>query len=190
MEGKIVFKPPEEMAANKTETLEARITLQEVTGPTGTTGTTGRPTTTTTTTSGVLEGIRGSGQTRIEEIKVSRMMKVALIAEEEDFRITPITKDERYLDPQEPYISWKWGVTPLKLGTHDIHLVAEAMVEKPGGTKEVVYVKTFDHRIRVTVTRDSVYDWVLTHWEKIILAFAAIVGAGWTFYTWKKESSK
>ena len=111
-EGKIAFRPPEEMIVSKAETLEVRITHQEQADS-------------------LAEGIKGRGKAIVEPLKVSCRMKVTLTAGDA-FTIVPITPSEiRLLDPQEPYSSWKWDVTPKKSGVHEIHLIAEAIAELP-----------------------------------------------------------
>lgn len=169
-QGKIAFKPPEEMTAGKTETLEARITLQK------------------DTIEKILEGMKGSGKPTVEKLQVGNTMKVSLIARNENFSIISINNDERHLDPNEPFISWKWDVTPQLPGTHDIHLVAQAMVEIPGMGKQTLYDKTFDYAIRVNVTRETAIDWALRHWKEILGGLVTLVGAGWVVFTYIRQT--
>jgi len=82
-EGKIAFKPPEEMIVGKTETLEARITHQEQTAS-------------------LEKELKGRGKTVVKTLKVSCRMRVTLTSEKDDFNITPVPpSDIRLLDPKE-----------------------------------------------------------------------------------------
>jgi hypothetical protein len=172
-EGKIAFKPPEEMTSGKTETLEARITYLEQNGP-------------------LVEGMRGRGQPIVESLKVSCRMKVTLLAANNIFDITPLTPQEvRLLDPQEPYSSWKWSVTPKKSGTHEIHLTAEAPAELPELGEKSLYVKTFDYTIKVKVTKESVLDWVGQYWQYILGSiFIPLAGWFWNLYSKRREKNE
>jgi len=169
-EGKIAFKAPEEMIVSKAETIEARITHQQQTPP-------------------LIEGLEGEGKTIVEPLKVSCRMRVTLTAEDA-FTIVPITPSEiRLLDPQEPYSSWKWDVTPKKSGVHKIHLIAEAIAEIPKLGERSLYIKTFDYTIRVRVTKDSVLNWVWQNWQYILTSIV-IPLIGWLWYLYSKRKEK
>jgi hypothetical protein len=172
-EGKIAFSPPEEMATGKTETLEARITYQGQNDS-------------------LVQGLRGRGQAIVEQLKVSFRMKVALVAANNTFDITPLTPQEvRLLDRQEPFSSWKWSVTPKKSGIHEIHLTAEAITQLPELGERSLYVKTFDYTIRVKVTKESVLDWVGQYWQYILGSMVIpLAGWLWNLYNKRKEKSE
>lgn len=131
-EGEIAFNSPVEMNLNKTETFEARLT-----------GRTGN--------SALTEGLPGKGEPLREKLKISLLMKVSLKAPKDQFQIDPITEEERALDPESPYESWKWSVTPLKGDELALHLIAEAKVDFPGKGERTLYVKTYDHKVKVNV---------------------------------------
>jgi hypothetical protein len=172
-EGEIAFRPPKEMATGKTETLEARITYQQLNDR-------------------LVEELRGRGKPIVEPLKVSCRMKVTLVAANNTFDITPLTPQEvRLLDPQEPYSSWKWGVTPKKSGTHEIHLTAEALAELPRFGERSLYVTTFDHTIKVKVTGESVLDWAGQYWQYILGTIVIpLAGWLWSLYSKRKEKSE
>jgi hypothetical protein len=171
-EGTIAFKAPEEMVVSKTETYEVRIALRDQTAI-------------------IEEGLRGSGKTVVEPLKVSCRMKVSLTAGDA-FTIVPITpSDVRMLDPQESYGSWKWGVTPKRSGTHDLHLVAEAIADIPKVGEKSLYIKTFDHSVKVGVDTNSVVEWILQHWEYVAGTITLpFIGWLWALYSKRKEKEE
>jgi hypothetical protein len=172
-EGKIAFKPPEEMIVGKTETLEARITHQEQSAA-------------------LEEGLKGRGKPVVKTLKVSCRMKVTLTAEKDAFNITPINSSEiRLLDPNEPFSSWKWDITPLKYGDHELHLVAETIADIPKLGERSLYEKTFDYTIKVKVNKDSVLDWVAQHWEYFLGSIVIpLIGWLWVLYSKRKEKKE
>ena len=171
-EGKIAFRHPDEMAEGKSEMLEARITHQPQTDS-------------------LLQGLKGRGQTVVEQLKVSCRMRLTLTAADNLFDIKSLTPQEvRLLDPQEPYSSWKWDITPKEPGTHEIHLIAEAFTNLPGEGEKSLYIKTFDYTIRVKVTAASVLNWAGRHWQNILGSITlamALAASLWKIYSKRKE---
>jgi hypothetical protein len=175
--GQIAFNEPTEMEVDKTETLEVRITQQPPTRK---------------STESLTKGLEGLGMPRTEALKVGCSMKVTLTGYKDDFNITPITPDTvRWLDPESPFEPWKWGVTPKRPGNHKIHITAEPYVNLPGFGERSLNVKTYEHTIKVKVTKGSVMSWAWRNWQWIISTLL-IPFAGWLWFlfTKRKEGTK
>jgi hypothetical protein len=175
--GQISFIPPTEMEVGKTETFEVRLTQlppekasQEV----------------------LTKGLPGSGKARVESLKVGCNMRVTLTAEEEDFKISPITTNEvRWLDPEAPFEPWTWSVTPKKSGGEQkIHITVEARLNLKDIGERSLYVKTYDHTIKVKVTPRAVLEWAIRNWEWIAGTLVIpLVGWLWQLYSKRKEGT-
>jgi hypothetical protein len=175
--GQIAFRPSAQMELHRTETFEARIARREQ------------------KTEILIEGLRGQGYVEIKTLKIRCKMKITLVADKDTFKISPILgekEEARVIDFQEDYASWKWEVTPLKPGAHEIHLVAEAIADIKSLGEKSLYIRTFDRQINVKVTKISVLDWAARNLQYIIgTLILPALGALWAFYIkWRDAKSK
>ena len=111
-QSKIVFNPPTEMLEQRTETIQARISFQDIGAA-------------------LAEGLEGRGKPQEESLKVSETMKVTLTGDADAFLIRPIGDEEQLVAGRE-YAQWEWRVTPLQPGTQKLTLIATAIIFLPG----------------------------------------------------------
>jgi hypothetical protein len=132
-ESKIVFNPPANMQEQKTETIQARISFEDI-GP------------------ALAQGLEGPGQPQEEPLKVSEIMKVTLTGDRDAFLIQKIGDEEQVVAGKQ-YAQWEWHVTPLKSGDQNLTLTATATIFLQGRGEKPVYFKTLQKPILVRVDR-------------------------------------
>jgi len=131
-ESEIAFNPPREMQEQKTEVIEARISFQEIG-------------------SALTQGLEGRGTPQVESLKVSPIMKVALIGAQDAFYIVG-SGDEQIVEGKT-FAEWKWWVTPLKSGDQNLTLTATTIIFLPGRGEKPYDYKTLEKPILVHVDR-------------------------------------
>jgi hypothetical protein len=131
-ESKIVFNPPREMQEQKTEKVEARISLEDI-GP------------------ALAQGLEGHGAPETATLKVSPIMKVTLTGDPTAFHIEGSGAEQ--IVAGKPFAQWEWYVTPLKAGDLNLTLTATATIDVPGRGEKPAYYKTLEKPITVHVDR-------------------------------------
>lgn len=143
---KIAFNPPAEMREQKTETIQARISFEDIGAALG-------------------SGMSGSGRVREEALKVSEVMKVTLTGDGDAFLIQRIG-DEEQVVVGKPYAQWEWRVTPLKSGDQRLTLTATATIFLEGRGEKPIYHKTLEKPIIVSVDRwYTAKQFVANNWQ-------------------------
>jgi len=132
-DGNIVFNPHTEMKEQKPETVQARISFQDI-GP------------------ALAEGLKGPGKPQEEKLKVSEIMTVKLIGDKTAFSIDEVT-DARQTVAGKPFAQWEWNVTPLKSGNQKLTLTATATIYLDERGETPADYKTLEKPILVHVDR-------------------------------------
>lgn len=144
-ESKIVFNPPREMQEQKTEKIEARISLQDI-GP------------------ALAEGLEGHGPPETATLKVSPIMRVTLTGDPTAFHIEGSGAEQ--IVAGKPFAQWDWYVTPLKSGDLNLTLTATATIDVPGRGEKPAYYKTLEKPIKVHVDRwRASKQFFANHWQ-------------------------
>lgn len=115
------------------------------------------------------EGLKGQltkkGTVTANEIKVSKVVKAAIIAPE--FIVTNITEEEQILSDTEP-TEWLWSLEPKKAGSHDINLTVTAIITS-NGRESKHHIKTFEKTVTVEITTQQVIlSWIQKYWQWLI----------------------
>jgi hypothetical protein len=145
-ESKIVFNPPDEMREQKTETIQARISFEEIGAALG-------------------EGLVGPGKPHEELLKVSEIMKVTLTGDGNGFFIQRIGDEEQVVAGKQ-YAQWEWHVTPLESGDQKLTLTATATIYLEGRGEKPIYYKALEKPILVHVDRwYSSRQFITNNWQ-------------------------
>jgi hypothetical protein len=114
-----------------------------------------------------------------DSIKAGKYIKVDLVSSSKEFLVKEVHPSEFALDPKESF-KCKWKVTPLKKGTHSIHLTVVSYTSENGSGMGKKIVDSYDAKIKVKVkTRDLILGFLYDFWAwlftgiitPIILAF-------------------
>jgi hypothetical protein len=80
----------------------------------------------------LLTGLPTGDQNEVKNIKVGRSMSASLIADSDEFKVTPLQDSPDQIVLDDEITEWQWEVTARQWGTHYIHL-AVGVVFDPGG---------------------------------------------------------
>lgn len=157
----ILFNPPSEMREQKTEIIEARIAWQDIAAARD-------------------QPFQGSGPVQETPLKISEIMTVTLIGDDDAFRIQPIGEAEQVI-AGKPYGEWKWHVTPLKSGNQKLTLIAEAKILLEGRGEKPFYYKTLDRPIIVHVDHwFTLKNFISNNWQWLwAVVIVPLVGLLW-----------
>lgn len=147
--GVILYNPPEQMQVGAMDRVEVRITREF--------------------SDKLDEGLRGEGTPRVEPLCVGTIMRAKL--EGDAFDIARIGSDVLRL-PDTGYREWRWDVTPVDSGEHELAFVVTVLV---GETR--IDEKVFEKHIDVAVNPGySLTTWLSGNWQGLIAALVGIVG--------------
>ena len=132
VERAIAFNPPSEMRQGAAEVISARITFQEIPEEV------------------LIKGLPGRGQPQVERIKVSSVMKVALIGDQEAFTIQNLNNEEQAVAGKQ-FAQWEWKVTPVVSGDQELILRASATISTPNRPEKNVDIPVLHRTIKVRV---------------------------------------
>jgi hypothetical protein len=153
--GKIGFKYDEQMTRSKAYTIFAEI---------------GYP--------GAPLVFSSPGETKT--ILISDLMKCSLIGHH--FIIEPLHSEEQVVLSDLP-TSWKWTVTPLKKGTHELTLIASRKIklrDETGFRDEPAYIRYVS--VKISPVRETAL-FVANNWQWLV---GTIVGSGIIWQILKK----
>lgn len=144
--GRILFNPPEKMKVGVKKRIEVRLTKN--------------------ITDNLTEGLIGSGETQIEEIKIGTFMKVNLTGN--NFDINPLSSEEQVVGPME-FSEWSWDVVPLESGTQVLHFTVTVRILIPGQDEQKKDWDVMDKCISVEVNHyyttkrfiDNYWRWII-----------------------------
>lgn len=171
-DSKIVFNPPTEMQEQKTETIQARISFEDIGAD-------------------LREGLQRPGQIQEDELKVSEIMKVTLTGDANAFSIQRIG-DEEQVVAGKPYAQWEWRVTPLQSGDQQLTLTATAIIFLEGRGEKSIDHRTLNKPIIVKVDRwYSAKQFFTNNWQWL-WAVVVVPAAGllWRLRKGKSEPAK
>ena len=134
------------MRERKTEIIEARIAWQDIAEARN-------------------PPFQGSGPVQEAPLKVSEIMTVTLVGDDDAFLVQPIGEAEQVI-AGKPYGEWKWHVTPLKSGNQKLTLIAVAKILLEGRGEKPFYDKTLERPIIVHVDRwFTVKNFIANNWQ-------------------------
>lgn len=171
-DSKIVFNPPVEMREQQTETMQARISFEDIGAD-------------------LRKGLQRPDQIQEEKLKVSEIMKVTLTGDGNAFLIQRIG-DEEQVVAGKPYAQWEWRVTPLQSGNQTLTLTATATIFLEGRGEKPIYHKTLEKPIIVRVDRwYTAKQFVANNWQWL-WAVVVVPAAGllWRLRKGKSGSKK
>jgi len=128
-EGRIVFKPNEQMRQGAAQVIKVRVARDSIAA----------------LTAGFGEGAV------VESVKTSGFMTAVLVAEENEFDITELSSPDQPL--LDKYIEWAWVVIPLKSGPLKLHLIVKARLFLSNGAVEYKDVAVKEATIVADVDR-------------------------------------
>lgn len=145
--GTIVYNPPKEMTVGISERVEARISREEFHEE-------------------LIQGLKGRGVPKVEDIEVGTAMKVRLIGDK--FNILSLS-DEEQLVASSKYTQWAWDVIPLKAGSQVLHLSVTVIVPIPGHGDRQRTWPVIDKEINVKVNAThTMANWLGNNWQWFI----------------------
>lgn len=158
--GRILFNPPETMKLGTTERIEARISQDSNTN--------------------LVASLKGRGVPKIEEIKVSELMKVRLSGH--NFQIISLNEENQIIGPSG-FTEWAWNVTPEKSGKQALHLHVTLRIRLPFGEERKDH-PVVDRELVVLVNPIySMKSFVVRYWKWILTALLfPLVGWLWNAY--------
>lgn len=166
-EGLLALRAPDVMRQGETQMISARISLTDIG-------------------SKLTAGMKGTGETSVENATVGRVMKVVLAADKPGaFDIIELSPAEQTIANQ-PFVEWKWSVTPRESGKHTLHLIGTALVTLSNRGEKASALPTIDKEIAVQVNYGYVVRSFFKNQEnwKLILGGVTIPGAlagAWKF---------
>ena len=130
------------------------------------------------------EGI-GDTDIGIEDIKISKIVKVRLMSLAQDaFIILPI-EHESQLVPNSVFTEWTWSVTPKMSGDQKLMFIITTQIDDVK-TGEVLFkdlpVKTQDVYVQIN-PMSSFQTFLLTNYQWLV---GVIIGSGFIGWCWKK----
>ena len=149
--GNILYNPPSEMTLNVTETVEVRISKDEVSS----------------------EGLSGSGAVQTQEIPISQTMSVRLCCGDsqkgDPFDIHSASAEEQIVDDalldEGEFTEWVFQVTPRKSGKQQLKLLVSAHYTFPG-SRVVKKDKVLNKDITIDVDNAvEAQNWLSKHWH-------------------------
>lgn len=153
--GRILFNPPAAMTVGETERIEVRITRS------------------LTDTETLVAGLQGSGEPRIEMVKVGRFMRARLTGE--NFEIEPLNNADQFIAPED-FTEWAWNVTPTWHGQQKLRLVVTVRINI-NGTEEVRDLPVKEEVITVAVNPAYTVATVgQAYWHLALLTTLVIAG--------------
>lgn len=145
----ILYNPPKQMRVGVTDRVEVRITREF--------------------SDELTEGLRGTGPPHTEPLCVGTIMRASL--QGSAFDIGRIGSDVLRL-PDEGFQEWRWNVTPVDSGEHQLAFVVSAL-----SGETLIDQKVFERRIDVEVNPAySVSTWLTDNWQGLIAALVGIAG--------------
>jgi len=163
--GQILFNPPQNMTVGRNERVEVRIdkTFDE----------------------NLSEGLRGRGETQIEDINVGKVMKVQLIGN--NFDIEPLSEDEQLVSGIG-FTQWEYDIMPKKAGDQIIILKVSTIIILPEGKEKTISIPVFERKINVEVNPIySIQNFIEINWKWIV---SLIVTSGLISWILKKRKLK
>lgn len=130
--------------------------------------------------------IKGNGDSVVESIKVSSVMQVDLTGSK--FNIKPLFSNKEKLVTDTSSTTWRWKITPKKVGYQRLTLTVMVNIEIPGYEDEILpyEYKVFDKDITVKVnTIYSVKEFLKTNWRWVIITIACFKGIPLFLGNWK-----
>jgi Lon protease-like protein len=130
--GSILWAMPDSMRVGRRERVEVRIGDERVAE------------------SQLRDGLKGKGLPQIDQLDVSRTMRVALLADENDFSIKALSNLDQYV--RDAHIArWDFDATPLRSGERVLRILV-TMRLKVEGKDEVVDLESYEREVRVRVS--------------------------------------
>lgn len=146
--GQILFNPPQEMKVGVKERVEVRIAK--------------------TITEDLTVGLRGRGESHIEEIRVGTFMRTRL--QGIYFNIEELSEEDQ-LVAGEGFTQWNYNVTPLKSGIQSLSLTVTVRIKLPGNVEETKEIEVFDREISIHVNISySLKKFIENYWWGITTA--------------------
>lgn len=145
----ILYNPPEQMQVGVMDRVEVRITREF--------------------SDNLTEGLRGTGPPRVEPLCVGTIMRARL--EGAAFDIVPLGSDVLRL-PDMGYQDWRWDVTPVDSGEHQLAFIVSVLA---GDT--LIEEEVFERRIDIEVNPAySLRKFLSGNWQGLIAALVGIAG--------------
>ncbi|MBV6626536.1 MAG: hypothetical protein KI793_26975 [Rivularia sp. (in: Bacteria)] len=122
----------------------------------------------------------------VAQTKVSDFVKARL--DGINFDIESLNEENRVIFDGN-LVKWRWSVTPRKSGEQKLFLTVYARVKLSDESEELVDLKTFQRKIKVTVSKSS---WFKQNWISVIEIAIALGGAGFFAFIiakWKAVKS-
>ena len=165
--GNIVFNTPDTMQFGETRgiqlLLSPKLTIQEL-----------------------EKQLEESGGVRQRRIRISRVMEANLTGR--DFKIDPITVALQLVNP-DGVTEWRWEVTALDAGRHNLYLSMNAILEIDG--KELPHtIQTLYEVIEVQITwQQRISGFVAEHWKWLWTAIVEPL-IGWLWERRKQRAKE
>jgi hypothetical protein len=122
----------------------------------------------------------------VERLKLSGAMSAYLSGEKDDFQVVALSSADQPV--AGTYADWLWLVTPLRGGTHMLHLRVTARIWLSNQ-----HIETKDLLVKDTVISVAVRPWFVVHrffssnWQWIIGSPIVLGAAAWA---WKRVSAR
>jgi len=122
----------------------------------------------------------------VERLRISGAMSAYLSGDKDDFEIVALSSDDQPV--AGTYTDWFWQVTPLRRGTHKLHLRVTARIWLSN-----LHIETKDLLVKDTVISVAVRPWFVvrrfftSYWQWIIGSPIVLGAIAWV---WKKISAR
>ena len=156
--GYILYNPPKEMKVGKKERIEVRISREY--------------------TQALTEGLKGTGELRIEEIKVDTYMRACLSGE--NFDIDDLSSEEQIIPPDGEYTEWVWNVKPLKSGIQILTLIVTIRMQIPDHGEEKWDLPALEEEVTVKVNPIyTIREFFGDNWQWVVTTVISSSIIGW-----------
>jgi hypothetical protein len=156
--GNFMFNPPKTMVLGVNERIETRIAKD--------------------LDCSLVNALKGRGFPKIENLKISELMKVHLSGN--NFDINALNEEEQIVS-KEGYTEWAWDVTPLKSGVRKLHLHVTLRIRLPFG-EEKKDCPALDHDVEVKINvKYSIKKFFVKYWQWIATSLVIPL----TVWIWK-----
>jgi hypothetical protein len=159
--GKIIFNPPDVMKVGVKNRIETRITRDADIN--------------------LLTSLKGHGIPKIEELRISELMKVRLSGS--DFNIIHHNEEEQVIE-EAGFTEWAWDATPRRSGKKALHLHVTLRIRLPYGVEKKDH-PVLDRDIVVKVNPAyTVKIFIVSYWKWIVTALILpLIGLVWKLLT-------
>ena len=95
------------------------------------------------------DGLKGKGLQNIDKLEVSRLMRVTLVSDENDFAVKPLNSIDQYI--RDGVVArWDFDVRPLRSGQRVLRILVSIRM-KVEGKDEVIDLPSYEREVHVAV---------------------------------------